>query len=116
MQLPSATEAKVPKAKIVLYLLNPNHQDGKSKSRFFSARGFTAEMWEELAEALRRHALEHEVSRQIDSPLGVRFVVEGLMSMPDETVAVIRSVWFIESGERTPRFVTAYPLRQKKRP
>ncbi len=115
MQLPSATEAKVPEAKIVLYLLNPNHRDGKSKANFFFVRGFSTVQWEELADALRRHALEHEVSRQINSPLGVRFVIEGLMSMPDETVAVIRSVWFIECGERIPRFVTAYPLRQKKR-
>jgi hypothetical protein len=67
-----------------------------------------------LTDALRRHALENEVSRQINSPLGIRFVIEGSMSMPDETVARIRSIWFIESGERIPRFVTAYPLRRKK--
>lgn|ERR1017187_9785672 len=114
MQLPSVTEAEVPEAKIVLYLLNPNHRSGKSKANFFSARGFTTEQWEELADALRRHALEHEVSRQIKTSLGVRFAIEGLMSMPDETVARIRSIWFIESGERIPRFVTAYPLRRKK--
>jgi len=34
--------------------------------------------------------------------------------MPDETVARIRSIRFIESGERIPRFATAYPLRRKK--
>ena len=114
MQLPSATEAEVPKAKIVLYLLNPNHRSGKSKAHFFFAHGFTTGRWEKLTDALRRHALENEVSRQINSPLGIRFVIEGSMSMPDETVARIRSIWFIESGERIPRFVTAYPLRRKK--
>ena len=114
MQLPSVTEAEVPEAKIVLYLLNPNHRSGKSKANFFFARGFATEQWEELADALRRHALEHAVSRQINSPLGISFVIEGFMSMPNETVARIRSIWFIESGERIPRFVTAYPLRRKK--
>jgi Domain of unknown function (DUF6883) len=114
MQLPSATEAEVPEAKVVLYLLNPNHRSGKSKAHFFSAHGFAIGRWEELADALRQHAVEHNVSRQINSPLGLRYVVEGLMTMPDETVAIIRSVWFIESGERVPRFVTAYPLRRKK--
>lgn len=109
-----AAEAEVPEAKIVLYLLNPNHRDGGGKARFFLARGFTVELWEELANALRRHAIEYEVKRQINSPLGLRFVIEGLMSMPDETVALVRSVWFIESGEQIPRFVTAYPLRQRK--
>ncbi|HEY1663326.1 MAG TPA: hypothetical protein VGI03_12985 [Verrucomicrobiae bacterium] len=115
MKLPFVIEAEVPEAKIVLYLLNPHHGDGKSKARFFSARGFQVKQWKELADTLRRHALEHEVAQQINTVLGIRFVVEGMMTMPDETVALIRSVWFIESGERVPRFVTAYPLRHKKR-
>jgi len=44
----------------------------------------------------------------------VRFVVEGPMTMVDGTVAGVRSVWFIEAGERTPRFVTAYPLKRSQ--
>jgi hypothetical protein len=27
-------------------------------------------------------------------------------------IHLIRAVWFVESGEDTPRFVTAYPLRR----
>jgi len=34
------------------------------------------------------------------------------MTLADGAVAGIRSVWFIEAGERRPRFVTAYPLRR----
>jgi hypothetical protein len=30
--------------------------------------------------------------------------------MPDGRTPTIRSVWFIETGEEVPRFVTAYPL------
>jgi len=92
MNLPSVNEAEVPKAKIALYLLNPNHRSGKSKAHFFCAHGFAAERWEELANALRRHALEHQIVRQEASPTGIRFVIEGLMSMPDERVARIR--WY----------------------
>src|SRR5690348_13691884 len=114
MQLPFVTEAEVPKAKIVFYLLNPNHRSGKSKARFFLGHGFAPERWEKLAEALRQHALENDVTQQKKSPLGTRLVIEGSMPMPDEMVAKIRSVWFIESGERVPRFVTAYPLQQRK--
>jgi hypothetical protein len=32
------------------------------------------------------------------------------METPDGRKPVVRSVWFIEHGSQTPRFVTAYPL------
>ncbi len=40
MKLPLADEAEIPKAKIVLYLLNPEHRRGKGKARFFVGRSF----------------------------------------------------------------------------
>ena len=113
MKLPLADEAEVPKAKIVLYLLNPEHRRGKSKARFFLSRGFSVDNWETMAGALRRHAAEHEIAKEEPTPLGVRMVVEGVMTMPNGTVAEVRSIWFIEGGERIPRFVTDYPLKKK---
>ena len=53
MRLPAVSEAEVPEAKIVLYLLNPEHRAGKGKARFFSGHGFAPEQWRVLAEALR---------------------------------------------------------------
>jgi hypothetical protein len=114
MKLPFASEAEVPEAKIVLYLLNLNHSRGKGKARFFLTHGFRSEAWQEFAHALRQHAGENEVARQVNSQLGLTLVIEGPLKMPNETVALVRSVWFIESGEKTPRFVTAYPLRWRK--
>ncbi len=114
MKLPLADEAEIPKAKIVLYLLNPEHRRGKGKARFFVGRGFSMDNWRVMAGALRRHAAENEIAGEETTPLGVRLVVEGAMAMPNGTVAEIRSVWFIEHGERTPRFVTAYPLKKKE--
>ena len=114
MKLPAVGEAEVPEAKMVLYLLNPEHRSGKSKARFFAGHGFAAQRWQELAEALRRHARENDVSKQEATPLGERFVVEGPMTLADGGIAGIRAVWFIEAGERRPRFVTAYPLRRRK--
>jgi hypothetical protein len=63
---------------------------------------------------LRQHAREHEITKEETVPLGVRFVVEGDMTMRDGAIARIRAVWFIERGERAPSFVTAYPLKRKK--
>jgi hypothetical protein len=114
MRLPAVSEAEVPEAKIVLYLLNPEHRAGKGKARFFSGHGFAPEQWRVLAEALRQHARDNDLTRQEATPIGVRFVVEGPMTMADGTVAGVRSVWFIEAGERTPRFVTAYPLKRSQ--
>jgi Domain of unknown function (DUF6883) len=113
MKPPLADEAEVPKAKIVLYLLNPEHRRGKSKARFFVSRGFGVDKWQAMATALQRHAAENEIAKEETTPLGVRMAVEGVMKMPNGTVAEVRSIWFIERGERMPRFVTAYPLKKK---
>ena len=114
MKLPFANEAEVPQGKIALYLLNPEHPRGKGKARFFAGRGFSKDNWQAMAAALRQHAAQNEIAREETTPLGVRMVVEGTMAMPNGTVAKIRSVWFIERGERMPRFVTAYPLKKKE--
>ncbi len=114
MKLPLADEAEVPKAKIVLYLLNPEHRRGRSKARFFVGRGFGTDDWLAMAGALRRHAAGNEIAKEETTPLGVRMVVEGVMAMPNGTVAEVRSIWFIEHGERIPRFVTAYPLKKNE--
>jgi uncharacterized protein DUF6883 len=114
MKLPLANEAEVPRAKIVLYLLNPEHRAGKGKARFFASHGFGVEDWQKLADALRQQARDHEITKEEMTPLGARFVVEGDMTMADGAVAAVRAVWFIERGERIPRFVTAYPLKRKK--
>jgi hypothetical protein len=114
MKLPLLNEAEVARAKIVSYLLDPNHRSGKSKARFFTGHGYTSERWEELAGALLRHAGENEVVKQETTPLGMRLVVEGPLTLRDGVVAQIRSVWFIESGEQAVRLATAYPLRQRK--
>jgi hypothetical protein len=48
------------------------------------------------------------------SPFGTRYVIEGIISTPDGRAPFIRAVWFIETGEQIPRFVTAYPLQRRE--
>lgn len=110
MKLPHLAGAVVPEKKITAYLLSETHRDGRHKAVFFLRFGFAADSWETLAEALREHAADHEVAQIEDSPFGTRYVVEGIMKAPDGRTPAIRSVWFIETGEDTPRLVTAYPL------
>lgn len=111
MKLPNYEKAIVPQAKITDYLLSLSHQDGRSKAKFFLSFDFSIEFWEILAEALLRHAADHEVAKIEISPFGTRYVIEGIISAPDGRTPLIRSVWFIETTEDTPWFVTAYPLR-----
>jgi hypothetical protein len=98
--------------KRVDYLLSSTHRDGRHKAAFFTRFGFAAGRWKDLADALVRHASDHEVARQEKSRFGTRYVVEGTMVMADGRNAFVRTVWFIDTGTDIPRFVTAYPLRR----
>jgi hypothetical protein len=57
-------------------------------------------------------ATDRELARTEGSPFGKRYVVESIMNTPVGRTPVLRSVWFIETGAETPRFVTAYPVRR----
>lgn len=110
MKLPHHQRAMVPRDKIVQYLLSPTHDQGRHKWAFFTAFGFNAQRWEELAAALRRHA-NYEVADTEHTPFGTRYAIEGIIETPDGRSPRIRSVWFLSPDEEVPRFVTAYPLK-----
>jgi hypothetical protein len=99
----------VEEKKIVTYLLNLEHEDGKSKAKFFLERGFTPEQWELFADSLREHAANNEIAKIIPGPFGQKFVIECHLSTPDEINPCIRVVWTVEEGTTEPRLVTAYP-------
>ena len=115
MLLPNHEQVRVPKEKITAYLLSPSHEDGRHKETFFRGHGFCVENWETLAAALRRHAVEHEVTKQVESVFGVRYSIEGRMATPGGRSPLVRTIWFIATGERTARFVTAYPIKRIRR-
>ena len=106
MKLPNFEKAKIPKAKITEYLLSFSHRDGRGKAKFFSQFGFSADSWQELAGALRQHAVDHEITKEEKSRFGTRYVIEGKLSTTDGKNPIIRSVWFVPSGEKNPWFAT----------
>jgi hypothetical protein len=114
MKLPNHQVAAVPKEKIVDYLLSASHRDGRHKAAFFNSFGFSVDNWQAMAASLLQHAADHEIATEEESPFGKRYAVDGIMDMPDGRTATIRTVWFIEAGEATARFVTSYPLRRKR--
>jgi len=70
------------------------------------------QIWEELAQALLRHAVELEVMRVNKSRHGTKYVIQGRLATPDGRNPVVRSVWIIEKGEIGARLVTAYPVKR----
>ena len=109
MKLPNSDLVLVEKDKIVNYLLCLDHPDGGSKARFFQRFGFTMEAWSALAKALCRHGQENEVIIKMESPYGMRYIVEGLLETPKGRRPRIRTVWIVEKEEKAPRLITAHP-------
>jgi Domain of unknown function (DUF6883) len=113
MKLPERERALIPEAKVRDFLLSLSHPVGRHKARFFIDHGFLPESWESLADALIRHAMDHEVAQVLDLEIGIKYVIEGSMPMPDGRSSQVRSIWMIDIGEQRPRFITAYPRPAK---
>lgn len=111
MHLPNIEEAYVTEPKLSGYLLAVDHASGRSKALFLNSLGFRKDQPDVLRRALLQHAADNAISSVQLTPFGTKYLIEARISGPTGIAATIRSVWFVETGERGPRFVTAYPLR-----
>jgi hypothetical protein len=68
-----------------------------------------------LANALKRHAFKNEVFLEERSVFGTRYVIDGHLQAPDGRSLNVRAAWFIDNEGDAPRFVTAHPLRRRRR-
>jgi len=114
VKLPNGNKAVIPKAKVLDYLLSPSHEYGRHKAAFFTRIGFEAQSWERLASALMRQAAEQNVTKIEDTLFGTRYTVEGGLVAPSGESIALRTVWFVDKGESTPRLITAYPMERKE--
>ncbi|MHB1036073.1 MAG: DUF6883 domain-containing protein [Pirellulales bacterium] len=108
MRIPGAENSVVPEEKIVYYLLNEDHPDGASKSRFLHLAGFARTRPYELQRALKNHVLSHDAREGRKSPFGRKYEVAGPLIGPTGSVMVL-SVWIILHGESVPRLITIIP-------
>src|SRR5262245_5908994 len=109
MNLPNADDVEIAKEKITHYLLNPLHPDGAGKAAFYTGMGFKVEGWDVLAAAFQQLAASCPIAKEVNSPHGTKYVVDGTLTTPCGKTPVVRTVWIIDHGAETPRLVTAYP-------
>ena len=114
MKLPLVDRAEISETKIVTYLLSTTHRAGKSKASFFVQFGFNSSRWEELAGALKQHAKDNEITLEVQTTFGTRYVIDGLLTAPDGRRLNVRTAWFIDGDGEVPRFITAHPLRRRR--
>jgi hypothetical protein len=107
--LPNAYAAFVADEKVRDYLLNPQHPGNGGKAAFFTSFGFSHPDWPKLADALRRHAVTHRVTRTRPDPYGTRYAIRGPLESPDRSNPRVWSIWVIDPSTSNPRLVTAYP-------
>lgn len=110
MNLPKADEAWIPQGKLEDYLLSETHPTGSAKAHYFRSLGFTLGNAEDFAQALLQLGRSGEVTEEIPTRHGRKYVVEGELAGPGGERGRVRAVWIVESGEKGPRLVTAYPI------
>ena len=108
MKLPNAEKALVEDAKLLGYLLNPDHPHGTHKARYLGRFGFSSDNLDAARSALLKHGRSYDVARRALTGSGPRYAVEGVLETPDQRNPYVRTVWQMDNGEVAPRLITAY--------
>jgi len=48
-----------------------------------------------------------------DTGFGSRYIAEGSVRTPTGRTVLLRTIWVVPRGTRTPQFVTAYPCKRR---
>ncbi len=106
------TRPYIPIHKIRLYLLNPDHPQGREKARFFLQFGFSLNNFEALEASLKAHPFEAKLITSEKTPDGQsKLIFECEINVPNGRRPCIRSVWIEEPDTTILRLVTANPFQ-----
>jgi hypothetical protein len=114
LELPNRENAYIQPAKLTGYLLSETHSVGKSKAKFFRDLGFNETNVSLLEQELLNIARSQDVTETISTTHGMKYVITGTINTPIGRTVSILTVWIIDAGEETPRFVTARPFLNNK--
>jgi hypothetical protein len=108
MKLPNGERAVINVEKLLNYLLDPLHREGKHHAELFRALvGIDRNSWRRLDDALRGAARDGDAAEGRSSEFGTKYEIRFPMTGPRGTRTIL-SVWMIRAGESVPRLVTAY--------
>lgn len=108
--LPNADRAILDLRKIEDYCLSPAHPRGRHKARVFrEALGLSRNDAQWLRSALLDGLVQNEAEEVASDNLGRRWRVDVPVARHGRQV-MVRTIWILRSGERTPRFVTCWVL------
>lgn len=112
MKLPNKERARIERKKITHYLLNLYHSEGKSKAKFFRLIGFNEANINLFEEELLKIGKTSDVVKvdKSKSKFAIKYIIDGkIVSPKNGKQYIIRTVWKIMRGYKTPEFVTAFP-------
>ncbi len=96
------------KDKLLQYVLNPNHNEGKHKAAYFASIGFTQANWEELGSQLIFDPREASYTEETEFGTKYQLIIE--ISLPgNRGTAVVMTAWISLHDTNEIRLVTCYP-------
>lgn len=109
MPIPNADRAIIALEKLTGYLLNASHKRGGAKARLLISLGYQPAVPERLAADLRTQHLSLNAMRTSQNAYGVSYRIEAEIVTPSGKSVRFCSIWQIDAGTETPRFITMYP-------
>jgi hypothetical protein len=107
--IPNFQRAVIAPEKLTRYLLNPSHKRGSAKARLLLSLGYRTDAAGVLESDLRSQHLPLEAARTSQNAYGVVYEIEGPISTPTGRIVRFCSIWQVDTGSETPRFITMYP-------
>lgn len=96
------------------YLLNPEHNDGKSKLKVFETHfGIGPEDREKCFSLLVKASSEGEIENGRERDDCTLYAIRAAVPSSDGSVYEMRIVWKVPHGTNEPIFITAYPAPAK---
>lgn len=109
MSIPNADRAIIADERLTEYLLSASHKRGGAKARLLMSLGYQTTVPERLVADLRAQHLSLDATRTSLNAYGVSYRIEGEIATPSGKSVRFCSIWQIDTGTETPRFITMYP-------
>lgn len=96
------------KDKLLKYVLNPEHEIGKDKAKYFKSIGYTAENWKDLADQLKFDP--EKATKRPETEFGQPYEQKITIELPDgKRTRIIVTGWMHLKGTKVIRLTTITP-------